>query len=103
MASTDENVRLLSNAVLSDVRGDAEKMLADARAKAEEIRSRAGTGRGRRAPYLAQASGGACPAASAHTAKARTLGSKRQLESVFDAAHNKSSIRRAATRSQRDC
>jgi V/A-type H+-transporting ATPase subunit E len=41
MKATDENIKVLSNAVLRDVRGDAEQILVDARAKADEIRQRA--------------------------------------------------------------
>ncbi len=41
MKPTDENVRLLTNAVLTDVRGDAEKVVAEAKTKAGEIRSQA--------------------------------------------------------------
>ena len=41
MKPTDENIKVLSNAVLRDARGDADQVLADARAKAEEIRQRA--------------------------------------------------------------
>jgi V/A-type H+-transporting ATPase subunit E len=41
MKATDENIKVLSNAVLRDVRGDAEQVLAEARTKADEIRQRA--------------------------------------------------------------
>ena len=41
MISTDENIKVLSRAVLSDVQGDAEQILAEAKTKAEEIRQRA--------------------------------------------------------------
>jgi vacuolar-type H+-ATPase subunit E/Vma4 len=41
MKATDENIKVLSNAVLRDVRGDADQILADARTKADEIRRRA--------------------------------------------------------------
>jgi V/A-type H+-transporting ATPase subunit E len=41
MKPTDENIKVLSNAVLRDVRGDADQVLADARMKADEIRQRA--------------------------------------------------------------
>jgi vacuolar-type H+-ATPase subunit E/Vma4 len=41
MKATDENIKVLSSAVLRDVRGDADQILADARTKADEIRRRA--------------------------------------------------------------
>jgi V/A-type H+-transporting ATPase subunit E len=41
MKPTDENVKVLSNAVLRDARSDADQVLADAKAKAEEIKHRA--------------------------------------------------------------
>ena len=41
MVSIDENIKVLSRAVLSDVQGDAEQILAEAKTKAEEIRQRA--------------------------------------------------------------
>jgi vacuolar-type H+-ATPase subunit E/Vma4 len=41
MASIDENVRVLSRAVLSDVQDDAEQVLAEAKTKAGEIKQRA--------------------------------------------------------------
>jgi len=41
MKPTDENIKVLSNAVLRDARDDAEQVLEDARTKAEEIRRRA--------------------------------------------------------------
>lgn len=41
MVSIEENIKVLSRAVLSDVQGDAEQVLAEARAKAEKIKERA--------------------------------------------------------------
>ena len=41
MVSIDENIKVLSRAVLSDVQGDAEQILAEAKTKAEQIRQRA--------------------------------------------------------------
>jgi vacuolar-type H+-ATPase subunit E/Vma4 len=41
MKPTDESIKVLSHAVLSDARGDAEQVLVDARAKAAEIREQA--------------------------------------------------------------
>ena len=41
MVSIDENIKVLSRAVLSDVQGDAEQILAEAKTKAEEIKERA--------------------------------------------------------------
>ena len=41
MKTTDENIKVLSTAVFEDAREDAEKALADAKAKAEQIRNSA--------------------------------------------------------------
>lgn len=41
MVSIDENIKVLSRAVLSDIQGDAEQVLAEAKTKAEGIRQRA--------------------------------------------------------------
>lgn len=41
MVSIEENIKVLSRAVLSDVQGDAEQVLAEAKEKAEQIRQRA--------------------------------------------------------------
>jgi V/A-type H+-transporting ATPase subunit E len=41
MVSIDENIKVLSRAVLGDVQGDAEQILAEAKTKAEQIRQRA--------------------------------------------------------------
>lgn len=41
MVSIDENIKVLSRAVLSDVQGDAEQVIAEAKEKAEKIRRRA--------------------------------------------------------------
>lgn len=41
MKAIDENIKVLSNAVLRDVRGDADQVLANARSKADEIRQAA--------------------------------------------------------------
>lgn len=41
MVATDENIKILSRAVLSDVQGDAEQILAQAKTKADQIRQRA--------------------------------------------------------------
>lgn len=41
MVSIDENIKVLSRAVLSDVQGDAEQILAEAKTKAEQIKQRA--------------------------------------------------------------
>ena len=41
MKAIDENIKVLSNAVLREVRGDADQVLADARTKADEIRQAA--------------------------------------------------------------
>jgi vacuolar-type H+-ATPase subunit E/Vma4 len=40
MKPTDENIKVLSNAVLRDAHSDAEQILAEAQAKADEIRQR---------------------------------------------------------------
>ncbi len=43
MKPTDEDIKALSRAVISDARGDADQNLAEAKAKAQEIRERAET------------------------------------------------------------
>ena len=97
MATTDENVRLLSNAVLSDVRGDADRILAEARQKAEEIRRRSvEQAESERARTLEQARAEASRAreqtGAAMQLKTRTLEleqREKMLDGVFEAARKK--------------
>jgi len=105
MASTDENVRLLSNAVLSDVRGDAERIVADARQKAEELRRQAeGQAQAERAKVLERARLEAervrGQAAAATQLQARTMELEQRektLEAVFEVARQKlASIQKSA-------
>ena len=100
MTSTDENIRLLSNAVLSDVRGDADRLLTEAREKAEEIRRRARErAAAERARILEQANAEAGrvreqSSASAHL-RARTLQLDQReqlLNSVFEAAKQRLAV-----------
>jgi len=97
MRSTDENIRMLSSAVLSDVRGDAERLLADARVRAEGIRKQAREqADAERAKILEQAAAEAeqvrAQAIASTQLKARTLQldqREKQLASVFEAALQK--------------
>lgn len=97
MTSTDENVRLLSNAVLSDVRGDADRILAEARQKAGQIRQRAREQADEeRKRILEQAAAEAArfrgQASASTQLKVRTLQLEQReklLQAVFDAARQK--------------
>jgi V/A-type H+/Na+-transporting ATPase subunit E len=94
MVSIDENIKVLSRAVLSDVQGDAEQILAEARTKAEEIRQRAQEqAEVERARILEQASVEADrvrgQVVATNQMKARTLlleQREKLLEEVFDTA-----------------
>jgi V/A-type H+-transporting ATPase subunit E len=94
MKATDENIKVLSNAVLRDVRGDADQVLADARAKADEIRRRAQEGaEAERARILERASVEAervrGQVIATNQLKARTMlleQREKLLEEVFDTA-----------------
>ena len=97
MVSIDENIKVLSRAVLSDVQGDAEQILAEAKTKAEEIRQRAQEqADAERAKVLEQASVEAERVRSQMIAtnqlKARTLlleQREKLLEEVFDTAEER--------------
>jgi vacuolar-type H+-ATPase subunit E/Vma4 len=97
MKQTDENIKGLSNAVLSDVRGNAEQALTDAKGKAELIRRQAADqAAAERAQILAKASVEAerirSQAIATTQLKARTqeLESREALlNSVFEAAAEK--------------
>ena len=94
MVSIDENIKVLSRAVLSDVQGDAEQILAEAKKKAEGIRQRAQEqAEAERAKILEQASveservRGQVVATSQLKARTRLLEQREKLlEEVFDTA-----------------
>ncbi len=94
MKPTDENVRLLSNAVLTDARGDAEKVVTEAKTKADEIRAQAQEqAAAERAKILQQAAAEAermrSQAVATSQLKARTLQLEQReklLTDVFEAA-----------------
>jgi vacuolar-type H+-ATPase subunit E/Vma4 len=97
MKLTDENIKGLSNAVLSDVRGNAEQALADGKAKAELIRKQAADqAAAERAQIMAKASVEAerirSQAIATTQLKARTMeleNREKLLNDVFEAAKQK--------------
>lgn len=97
MKQTDDNIKGLSSAVLSDVRGNAEQALTDAKAKAELIRKQAADqAAAERAQILAKASVEAerirSQAIATTQLKARTQELEHRealLNSVFDTAAEK--------------
>src|SRR3990172_7995059 len=97
MKPTDENIKVLSNAVLRDARSDADQILADARAKADEIRQRAQEqADGERAKILEQAKVDAerirRQAIATTQLKARTMQLEQReklLENVFETARQR--------------
>lgn len=94
MVSIDENIKVLSRAVLSDVQGDAEQILAEAKEKVEGIRQRAQEqAQAERAEILERASveadrvRGQVVATSQLKARTRLLEQREKLlEEVFDTA-----------------
>lgn len=105
MVSIDENIKVLSRAVLSDVQGDAEQVLAEARTKAEQIRERAREqAEAERAKILDQATVEADrvrgQVVATNQLKARTMQLEQReklLEEVFDSAKKRlSSIQRGS-------
>ena len=104
MKPTDENIKVLSNAVLRDARSDADQVLADARAKADEIRQRAQEqADAERAKILEQANVDAerirRQAIATTQLKARTMQLEQReklLENVFETARQRlSSVQRS--------
>jgi len=97
MKATEENIKDLSDAVLSYARGEAEQVLAEAKAKAEEIRKQiAEQAAAERAKILEKASAEAervrSQAIATTQLKARTSELEQReklLESVFQAAGQK--------------
>jgi V/A-type H+-transporting ATPase subunit E len=97
MASIDENVKVLSRAVLSDVQGDAEQILAEAKTKAEGIKQRAQEqAETERAKILERASAEAervrGQVVATSQLKARTMlleQREKLLEEVFDTAEKR--------------
>ncbi len=97
MVSIDENVKVLSRAVLSDVQGDAEQVLAEAKTKAEGIRQRAQEqAEAERARILEQASMEAervrGQVVATNQLKARTMlleQREKLLEEVFETTENR--------------
>jgi len=97
MASIDENIKVLSRAVLSDVQGDAEQVLAEAKTKSEGIKQRAQEqAEDERAKILEQASMEAervrGQAVATSQLKARTMlleQREKLLEEVFDTAEKR--------------
>jgi vacuolar-type H+-ATPase subunit E/Vma4 len=97
MKATDENIKVLSHAVLSNVRGDSEQALVDARAKADSIRKQgAEQAAAERAKIMEKASVEADRVRSQAIAttqlKARTMELEQReklLNDVFDAAQQK--------------
>ena len=105
MASIDENIKVLSRAVLSDVQGDADQVLAEANSKAEGIKKRAQEqAEAERAKILEQASTEAervrGQAVATSQLKARTMlleQREKLLDEVFDTAEKRlSSILRGS-------
>lgn len=105
MKPTDENIKVLSNAVLRDARSDADQVLTDARAKAEEIRQRAQEqADAERAKILEQANLDAerirRQAIATTQLKARTMELEQReklLEEVFETARQRlSSVQRSS-------
>ena len=105
MVSIDENVKVLSRAVLSDVQGDAEQVLADAKTKVEGIKQRAQEqAQAERAKILERASAEADRVRGQVVAtsqlKARTMlleQREKLLEEVFDTAKQRlSSVLRSS-------
>ena len=94
MVSIDENIKVLSRAVLSDVQGNAEQILAEAKVKAEQIRQRAQEqAEAERAKILEQASVEAervrSQVIATNQLKSRTMlleQREKLLEEVFDTA-----------------
>ena len=97
MKPTDENIKVLSNAVLRDAHSDADQVLADAKAKADEIRRRAQEqADGERAKILEQAKVDAerirRQAIATTQLKARTMQLEQReklLENVFETARQR--------------
>lgn len=97
MVSIDENIKVLSRAILSDVQGDAEQILAEAKTKAEGIKQRAQEeAEAERARILEQASVEAERVRSQVVAtsqlKTRTMlleQREKLLEEVFDTAEQR--------------
>jgi V/A-type H+-transporting ATPase subunit E len=97
MKSPDENIKVLSRAVLSDAREDAEQTLNEAKAKAEEIRQEAREeAEAERSRIMEQAHREAervrSQAVAVAQLKARTLELEQReklLEEVFSEAHQK--------------
>jgi vacuolar-type H+-ATPase subunit E/Vma4 len=97
MKSPDENIKVLSRAVLSDAREDAEHAISEAKAKAENIRQNAKeTAEAERSKILEQANREADRVRSQAVAvaqlKARTMQLEQReklLDSVFSAARQK--------------
>ena len=97
MKSPDENIKVLSRAVLSDVREDAERAISEAQVKAEDIRQNAKEkAEAERSKILEQANREADRVRSQAVAvaqlKARTMQLEQReklLDSVFSAARQK--------------
>ena len=97
MASINENIKVLSRAVLSDVQGDADQVLAEANSKAEGIKKRAQEqAEDERAKILEQASTEAervrGQAVATSQLKARTMlleQREKLLDEVFDTAEKR--------------
>ncbi|MGB7876938.1 MAG: V-type ATP synthase subunit E family protein [Anaerolineales bacterium] len=97
MVSIDENIKVLSRAILSDVQGDAEQILAEAKTKAEGFKQRAQEeAEAERARILEQASVEAERVRSQVVAtsqlKTRTMlleQREKLLEEVFDTAEQR--------------
>jgi V/A-type H+-transporting ATPase subunit E len=97
MVSIDENIKVLSRAVLNDVQGDAEQVLAEAKTKAEGIKQRAQKqAEAERAKILEQASVEAervrSQVIATNQLKARTMlleQREKLLEEVFDTAEER--------------
>ena len=100
MKSPDENIKVLSRAVLSDVREDAERAISEAQVKAEDIRQNAKEkAEAERSKILEQANREADRVRSQAVAvaqlKARTMQLEQReklLDSVFSAARQKLTV-----------
>ena len=105
MKSTDEDIKVLSRAVISDAHTDAEESLTSARTKADEIRKQAmKQAASERARVLEKASAEAervrSQAIATTQLKARTMQLEQReklLESVFDSAQQKLSTVQRST------
>ncbi len=105
MKSTDEDIKVLSRAVISDAHTDAEESLTSARTKADEIRKQAmEQAASERARVLEKASAEAervrSQAIATTQLKARTMQLEQReqlLESVFDSAQQKLSTVQRST------